>query len=123
MTNEELEKKAEESYWNSDVSGSFSSKKCYILGFIACAKELRKEISETENALDMFLEENEHLKRDNGLLAKRICELQSDLSREKSKNEKLIEELKNEKAALKQKEDEIKELKEVIKNLRCLENK
>lgn len=114
MTNEELEKKAEESYWNSDASGSFSFKKCYILGFIACAKELRKEISETEN---------EHLKRDNGLLAKRICELQSDLSREKSKNEKLIEELKNEKAALKQKEDEIKELKEVIKNLRCLENK
>ena len=53
-------------------------------------EELQKEISETENALDMFLEENEHLKRDNGLLAKRICELRSDLSRAKSQIEKMV---------------------------------
>lgn len=39
----ELEKKAEECYWNSDASGSLSSKKCYTLGFIAGAKEVQKE--------------------------------------------------------------------------------
>lgn len=126
---------------------------------------------------------DEELKQEKQCLAKRIYELQSDLSREKSKNEKLIEELeelqqenqqlkeqlKNEKqlnaeikkrlvevefdceefnheycdinckgkrkelvdlyqlisdglneTLLKQKEDEIKELKEVIKNLGVL---
>ena len=40
---------------------------------------------------------DEELKQEKQCLAKRIYELQSDLSREKSKNEKLIEELKNEK--------------------------
>lgn len=114
---------------------------------------------------------DEELKQEKQSLAKRIYELQSDLSREKSKNEKLIEDLKNEKqlnaeikkrlveieydceefnheycdinckgkrkelidlyqlisdglneTLLKQKEDEIEELKEVIKNLRRLEN-
>lgn len=112
---------------------------------------------------------DEELKQEKQSLAKRICELQFDLSRETSKNEKLIEELKNEKqlnaeikkrlveveydceeynheycdpncngkrketidlyqlisdglneTLLKQKEDEIKELKEIIKGLRML---
>jgi len=40
---------------------------------------------------------DEELKQEKQSLAKRIYELQSDLSREKSKNEKLIEDLKNEK--------------------------
>lgn len=115
--------------------------------------------------------EYQKFKEQEQCLAKRIYELQSDLSREKSKNEKLIEDLKNEKqlnaeikkrlveveydceefnheycdinckgkrkelvdlyqlisdglneTLLKQKEDEIKELKEIIKNLRCCEN-
>lgn len=39
MTKEELEKKAEESYWDSDASGSMSSKNCYVVGYIAGAKE------------------------------------------------------------------------------------
>lgn len=112
---------------------------------------------------------DEELKQEKQSLAKRIYELQSDLSREKSKNEKLIEDLKNEKqlnaeikkrlvevecdceefnheycdinckgkrkelvdlyqlisdglneTLLKQKEDEIKELKEIIKNFKVL---
>jgi septal ring factor EnvC (AmiA/AmiB activator) len=40
---------------------------------------------------------DEELKQEKQSLAKRIYELQSDLSKEKSKNEKLIEDLKNEK--------------------------
>lgn len=113
--------------------------------------------------------EYQKFEEDKQSLAKRIYELQSDLSREKSKNEKLIEELKNEKqlnaeikkrlieveydceefnheycdinckgkrkelvdlyqffsdglneTLLKQKEDEIKELKEIIKNFKVL---
>lgn len=41
--------------------------------------------------------EYQKFKEQEQCLAKRIYELQSDLSREKSKNEKLIEDLKNEK--------------------------
>ena len=112
---------------------------------------------------------DEELKQEKQNLAKRIYELQSDLSKGKSKNEKLIEDLKNEKqlnaeikkrlveveydceefnheycdinckgkrkelidlyqlnsdglneTLLNQKEDEIDELKEVVKNLRRL---
>lgn len=43
MTEEELKKKAKESYWNSDANGGLSSEKNYILGFIAGAKEMQKE--------------------------------------------------------------------------------
>lgn len=43
MTKEELEKKAENSYWDSEASGSMSSKKCYVVGYIAGAKEMQEE--------------------------------------------------------------------------------
>lgn len=43
MTSEELKKKAESSYWDSEASGSMSSKKCYVVGYIAGAKEAQKE--------------------------------------------------------------------------------
>lgn len=130
-----------------------------------------KETIECLDKSRIQFSEYQKFEEDKQSLAKRIYELQSDLSREKSKNEKLIEELKNEKqlnaeikkrlvevqydceefnheycdpncngkrketidllqlisdglneTLLKQKEDEIKELKEVIKNLRCCEN-
>lgn len=43
MTKEGLEKKAENSYWDSEASGSMSSKKCYVVGYIAGAKEMQEE--------------------------------------------------------------------------------
>lgn len=40
MTEEELKNKAKESYWDSEASGSMSSKNCYVIGYIAGAKEM-----------------------------------------------------------------------------------
>lgn len=68
MTDKELEEKAKERYWYSDASGSLSSVQCYTLGFVDGAKDLAKT---------------------NERLHKRIYELQSDLSRIKSLNEKM----------------------------------
>lgn len=70
MKDKILKTKAEESYWNSDAHGGLSSKKNYVLGFIDGAKELEEE---------------------NKQLAKRICELQSDLSKEKDTIDKLLD--------------------------------
>lgn len=46
MTEEELKKKAEESYWDSTASGSMSSKNCYVVGYIAGAKENQLTVEE-----------------------------------------------------------------------------
>ena len=57
MTQEELEKKAEESYWKSDAYGGLSSKKCYVLGYVDGAKEMQKENEELKQQVS-YLEDN-----------------------------------------------------------------
>lgn len=52
MTNEELEKKAENSYWDSEASGAMSSKKCYVVGYIAGAKEMQEENEQLKQQIE-----------------------------------------------------------------------
>jgi uncharacterized protein with PIN domain len=68
MIDKGIQEIAKEHYWNSDASGSLTSRQCYTLGFVDGAKELAKI---------------------NEQLQERIYELQSDLSRVKSLNEKM----------------------------------
>ena len=68
MTDEEIQKEAKKRYWDSNANGNSASIHYYTLGFVDGTKDLA--------------ETNERL-------IKRICELQSDLSRIKSLNEKM----------------------------------
>ena len=84
MTEKELEKKAKEyadetqftEYANSSLSESLDISEEIKQVYIAGAKLMQKELEEQMQNL-----------------AKRICELQSDLAREKSKNERITERL------------------------------
>lgn len=46
MTDKELEKKAKESYWDSEASGAMSSKDCYVVGYVAGAKAMIEKMNE-----------------------------------------------------------------------------
>lgn len=61
--------------------------------------------------------EYQKFKEQEQCLAKRIYELQSDLSREKSKNEKLIEELEEFQRENKQLREQIKDLESQLKDV------
>lgn len=103
MKTEELVKKAEETV-KKNVCGDCN--KCQSHGYIGCdvykysrdsfiagAKELEQKIADiNENWNDLvndWVVDYKELEKENELLAKRICELQSDLSRLKSLNEKM----------------------------------
>jgi chromosome segregation ATPase len=107
MTKEE--KLAEEYYYKTYTVtlniGEEERKKEVTDIFLAGAKLMQKELEEqTQN------------------LAKRICELQSDLAKEKSKNEKITERLEKEKCELlgfiQEKDGAIKRLKEENEQLK-----
>lgn len=62
MTEEELDKEAGKSWWNdNNCSGSLSTKKIYICGFLASAEPREKRIAEQEELLNSTLEENKDI--------------------------------------------------------------
>lgn len=86
MTDEELEKKAEESYAKRLKDSSYyetGEEGAYICSYIAGVKELQeetlREIIEVERVSDYRWEENQQLKQENEQLKKQIKDLESQL--------------------------------------------
>lgn len=75
MADDELKEKALESYWRSAACGSLSSKKCYILGFIAGTKIAQEENEELKQQLAVVTKNRDELLNEIDRLEERVAEL------------------------------------------------
>lgn len=104
MTKEELDKEAGESWWNdNNCSGSLSTKKIYICGYLAGAEPREKRIAEQEELLNSTLEENKDI-------YKKMADLDTAL-------EDCTESLTDARIKIKELEKENAELKDKLSNL------